>query len=126
MAWSMKRPCPAPGCTATIRGREHRCPKHVAEWKVEHPRPNDGRAPAHVRGYDSQWRELRRITIEASPVCQLCNVRPSILVHHWNEVRHAPELRLSQSNLVAVCGRCHQLTHGKSRTPKVKDDGETQ
>ena len=115
MALLPLQPCRAPGCRALVRGQP-RCDEHTVEREAERAERDDANRPSYrERGYSTAWDKLRRQVIDANPTCGICHVRPSKLVHHWNEVRTNPDLVLAPSNLVAICGTCHQQIHGSRR-----------
>jgi 5-methylcytosine-specific restriction protein A len=99
------------GCGVLVRGAA-RCEEHTATRAAEKAAYDDrNRGTFRERGYGTAWDSLRRELIAANPLCQLCSAKPSKLVHHWNEVRTHPELRLAPSNLVVTCASCHQKIH---------------
>lgn len=67
-----------------------------------------GRPTAHQRGYDGDWRALRRDYLEAFPTCQSpgCH-RAAVDVDHLHSVRQRPDLRLAWHNLRSFCHPCH-------------------
>lgn len=89
------RRCAYPGCTTYIE-RGSYCAAH---------RPKDKRPPAAARGYDAEWRRVRKLVLEAFPLCQVCGVRRAIQVHHVQPLSRGGSHALS--NLLAVCGECH-------------------
>lgn len=88
----------------------------------------DGRTTAE-RGYDRQWRVLSERYRANHPVCQVCEwfyvrfgklpIRAAEQVHHIVKVRDAPQLRLDQDNLLAVCQECHEWA--ESRGPQARE-----
>jgi len=66
------------------------------------------RGTACKRGYDRQWRNLRKDFLAEHPRCSECG-RPAAMVDHIVKVRDAPHLRLVWSNLQAMCWSCHNL-----------------
>jgi 5-methylcytosine-specific restriction enzyme A len=69
------------------------------------------------RFYNSAvWRRKRDYILKRdSYLCQEClkygrNVDAKI-VHHIKEIEDAPELKLSNNNLVSVCASCHNKIH---------------
>lgn len=62
---------------------------------------------------------LRRDNYE----CQLCKyerkltvIRQRGYVHHMCELKQFPKLSLNYNNLVSLCYRCHEKTHGRVTT----------
>lgn len=120
----MLRACPEPGCPERVDGGL--CPAHRRK-------ANQRRGSAAQRGYDSQWRRLRLRFLRER--CDACGDDPngncpqcagSGLAHRWcadclrdgfmviaEEIHHvesikrAPHRRLDSSNLMALCGPCH-------------------
>jgi 5-methylcytosine-specific restriction endonuclease McrA len=85
---------------------------HAKKYAAEKAAYDDRkRGTFRERGYVTAWDTLRQRLIAVHPLCQICNANPSKLVHHWNEVRTHPELRLAPSNLVVTCASCHQKIH---------------
>lgn len=82
-----------------------------------------------VKFYKSQlWRLKRASILEACHFeCQAClkrgKVTPAKVVHHVNELKHRPDLALSdfyidhngniQRQLVPLCQDCHNEAHGR-------------
>lgn len=104
------RPCSCPGCRQLVAAGS-RCPDHGKEANEYERR----RLPAHKRGYNHAWNDLRTAYIRENPFCELrltCQDR-SILerlateVHHRRPIQDAPELCLDWSNLASACGPCH-------------------
>lgn len=70
----------------------------------------DERVSAYRRGYDTEWRKLRRMVLAGEPLCRYClpgRITPAVHVHHDKPIRTHPELRLVRSNLVPLCAPCH-------------------
>ena len=65
--------------------------------------------------YDHKWRKLSEVVRANNPICQDCiedgNTSPSTEVHHIIPIAQAPERRLDQSNIVALCTACHRERH---------------
>ena len=68
------------------------------------------------RGYGSDWRELSKRIRTDRPLCEDCLVndvvRPATEVHHVVPINTNPGLRLTVSNLKALCKECHDKRHG--------------
>jgi hypothetical protein len=59
-----------------------------------------------------EWKTFRPLLISRNPVCQRINAgeqcrQPSTIAHHLIDPRIRPDLKLSASNVVAVCKNCH-------------------
>lgn len=94
-----------------------RCPKHQAKAEareaarqaaIDAARPSSGE-----RGYDADWRAVRRQYLAVHPMCVGYGQRAgncgkgATEVDHVVSVAQAPELRLRWSNLRAYCKPCH-------------------
>jgi 5-methylcytosine-specific restriction enzyme A len=103
--------------TRNLRPPRHR-PAHarskterLAQWRrfsaAFNPRPN-----RIARGYDDDWRQLRRLHLAEHPYCRHCaeagrgEVRATV-VDHIETVRDHPERRLDPENLQSLCVPCH-------------------
>ena len=69
------------------------------------------------RGYDRTWARLRRMKLNANPLCEECErngiVTQAKEVHHIIPIDERPELRLVWENLESLCIACHDKTkHG--------------
>jgi len=56
----------------------------------------------------ARWQKCRKLKLSHDPVCEYCQKKPSMHVHHIKPVSECPELAHTQSNLMALCERCHQ------------------
>lgn len=99
--------CAYPSCGARTAGKF--CPDHSP----------DERATAAQRGYDASWRSLRRMKLNAYPLCEVCQreqrLTPATEVHHDKPIATHPELRLVWANLVSICRACHQRIEAQRR-----------
>ena len=101
------KPCSYPGCAAyTTHGS--RCDAHS--------RGDDNhRGSAWRRGYDDDWRSVRREYLAEHPFCERqskcgrlpMSMRLATEVHHRQTVARRPDLRLDPTNLEALCHACH-------------------
>lgn len=84
-----------------------------------HARANEQtRGNPTERGYDSDWRRLRRAKIAANPICELrthCMGNVASEVHHVIPIRARPDLRLEWSNLRSTCKPCHSSLTRRAR-----------
>lgn len=98
--------CPNPGTSRTGR-----CDMH------EQMHRGVIRPSARERGYDAEWERLARVFMARHPMCQRCEKagrkRAATIPHHIVPVSVAPELRLVETNLEALCAPCHGLVHAK-------------
>lgn len=98
------RPCAHPGCPATQRDGRQFCPAHSRQYE-------QGRGSAAARGYDGQWRKLRRLFLNAHPLCvDPFKDHPGQVVAA-SEVDHiTPKTQGGTDawiNLQALCKHCH-------------------
>ena len=56
----------------------------------------------------SWWKGIRQRKLEQDPVCELCNQRPSVQVHHSNYAFFNEHIDF---DLEATCKRCHFALH---------------
>lgn len=71
----------------------------------------------------SQWRKLRQAYISAHPLCERCLedniITPAVEVHHITPISTATselqmkDLGFNESNLMALCEKCHHELHKK-------------
>jgi 5-methylcytosine-specific restriction protein A len=109
------RICSAGGCRTVVKSG--RCAKHQAmaeAQEAERKRAIDAQRPSSgERGYDADWRAVRRQFLAANPTCVGFGVKegrcgqPSTEADHVVSVAQAPDLRLRWSNLRAYCHACH-------------------
>jgi 5-methylcytosine-specific restriction enzyme A len=69
---------------------------------------DQARGSSSERGYDHGWRQLRARFLAKHPMCQIagCGTH-AVEVDHIITIRSRPELRLSWSNLRALCKHHH-------------------
>lgn len=68
------------------------------------------------RFYNStEWRELRAKKLASNPLCEECRrgglLKAATTVHHLEEVKDYPELKLDWDNLESSCASCHSRHH---------------
>jgi endogenous inhibitor of DNA gyrase (YacG/DUF329 family) len=140
IAWRRGRPLPARSrqvsricdwCGKTVtrptsdfHGRKAFCDyRCMGEWQSANV---IGRKHSRWRGYPAQtnhygpgWKRARRIALaRAAGRCERCKRRPPRHVHHRIPVRcfARPQDAHFESNLLAVCHRCHGAEHHDQRT----------
>ena len=88
------------------------CGQTVAgSQRCECQRVKDRQRPtAQARGYDHSWSKLRREYLKRHAQCSApgCD-RPATNVDHKTTVEERPDLRLTWSNLQALCASCHSV-----------------
>jgi 5-methylcytosine-specific restriction protein A len=69
------------------------------------------------RGYGWDWQKFRKRFLADHPLCEDCEtigrVTPATEVHHLVKIKHDASKRLDEGNLLALCGRCHQVRTAK-------------
>jgi 5-methylcytosine-specific restriction protein A len=80
-------------------------------------RRQDTRPSASRRGYDVNWRRLRKAFLQQHPLCRRCEARgqvqPAEQVHHTIPISQDPSQRLDWGNLEPLCSACHTAHHAK-------------
>jgi 5-methylcytosine-specific restriction protein A len=112
-------PCRSPTCTAYVARRGDACPDHTgaASGKAEKRRRYDAEdrdREAKAFYNSAAWRRARSTKLAAEPVCERCGGAWSKHVHHVKKLKTNPELRLTQSNLMALCHGCHSEIEAES------------
>ncbi|WP_052507094.1 HNH endonuclease signature motif containing protein [Desulfonatronovibrio magnus] len=71
----------------------------------------DNRLSSRQRGYNSNWEKVRKMKLNADPLCEQCKSRDkvtgAVLVHHINS--NPRDNRAA--NLMSVCRPCHDVLH---------------
>ena len=81
-----------------------------------------------VRFYKtSTWlRTRRRVLARDNGECQACakagRYTPATTVHHIEHYERRPDLALTDSNLISLCGACHNAVHPEK---SIKGKGST-
>jgi 5-methylcytosine-specific restriction protein A len=92
--------CPCGG--QRIKGVCNRCNKG---------KRGDHTKSSHQRGYGWDWQQFRRVYLQQHPICEDCKAAGKATaaeeLHHKVKIVDAPELRLEPSNVMALCGSCH-------------------
>ena len=105
-----KRPCRYPGCPNLCETGTY-CEVHRKEWSPESLRGN-----AAARGYDTKWREARKLFLKRNPLCQEClkhgKLTPATVVDHIVPHRGDQYLFWDQDNWQALCKDCHDKKTG--------------
>jgi 5-methylcytosine-specific restriction protein A len=96
------RPCARAGCgNVVVKGHCDGCkPRSPAVVKER------WRGSSWQRGYDAAWLRFRAWFLGRHPACNDCG-RLATEVHHVKKVRDSPELRLVESNCMALCHEDH-------------------
>ncbi len=92
-------------------------PKVFRPVGVPRGRAPDTRLSRTHRGYDEPWQRLRRAVLMRRPLCQDCEsegiMREANELHHKRKISDRPDLRLDESNLLALCKPCHSRRTAK-------------
>lgn len=95
------------GCCGRRLPKEVMCPCQQARKREADKAYDAGRPSASRRGYDAEWRTLRKAYL-AEPGHQLCACgAPATLVGHIVSIRQAPGRRLDRSNWKPSCTPCN-------------------
>lgn len=59
--------------------------------------------------YDTkEWREARALKVASHPICQTCDRKPAMEVHHVVRLEDcSPGQEFDQDNLLSTCRSCH-------------------
>lgn len=110
MPRSPKRPCRFPGCPNLCEKGTY-CEEHRKEWS-----PESLRGGAAARGYDSRWREARKLYLQQHPLCVKCleekKITPATVVDHIVPHRGDKKLFWDQSNWQPLCKEHHDKKTG--------------
>ena len=86
-------------------------PPHAGA-KLPRPPPRVNATDAAAFRSRQAWQRLRRMYLNAHPLCQGDGCRnrttPATEVHHRLPVAARPELALDPDNLMSVCRACHE------------------
>lgn len=78
--------------------------------------------------WSKEWRKVREIVLDRDcHECVLCRAKGKVsmgrlVIHHIIPLRARWDLRTSESNLVALCHRCHDLVHDQGTSKHDKKD----
>ncbi len=106
---------PARICNCGYRvpsGKQCRCQREKAAARRS---AHDATRPSSTeRGYDADWRKVRKQFLAANPICCVpgCGARATE-ADHMQSVRERPDLRLQWTNMRAMC-----KTHHSRRTAR--------
>lgn len=106
--------CNQDGCLKLVSGAPY-CPECTRQRDQSY---DQIRGTSSERGYDAVWAKVRRKKLSQNPLCEehLRQGRdvPAVLVHHIQPIDRGGE-RLEMSNLMSLCGACHEAIHGAGR-----------
>jgi 5-methylcytosine-specific restriction protein A len=71
------------------------------------------RGSSRNRGYTPHWEKIRAVYLSHHPLCERCEslgvITPAVLVHH--RIRLVEGGTNDNTNLMALCYRCHEAIH---------------
>lgn len=114
----IQKRCEKPGCVEYIP-RSKKPPYCSDHMKQRSRQYNSKRDPKAVQFYRSrQWQHLRlSVLAENHHLCEVCKAQGKLTaadtVHHIIELKQNWELRLTRSNLQAICRTCHENIHNR-------------
>ena len=101
-------PCVNPHCTEYVPRRGDGCPDHAPQSQAPRREYDRRRDPRAKQFYNSKpWKLTRTAKLATDPVCEACGAAWAAHVHHHKPLLSHWHLRLTMSNLRAVCIPCH-------------------
>lgn len=97
------------------RPKQHRAARGGFKKHQPKPRPREpeNRGSARERGYTTIWDKLSKRMKRERPLCEWClrldKYVATEIIDHIIPVHIAPELRLTEKNLQALCRTCHGI-----------------
>jgi len=105
--------CKTPGCPKLVEAGKSCCEEHTRQQTRQYDRQ---RGTANQRGYNANWRKVRKMKLASDPLCERCKADgrliPATLVHH----KDRDPRNNSDENLMSLCNECHETIH--------RDEGE--
>ncbi|MER8861790.1 HNH endonuclease [Mesorhizobium sp. M0757] len=92
-----------------------KCVHEQASAKQRQASNDAERGTPAQRGYDADWSKIRFRFLHHHPTCCVCGAKATH-VDHIKSIREAPELRLVESNLRAMCLPCHSRRTAKDQS----------
>lgn len=94
-------------------------PKRQQDERARKKNIDDRRGSSTQRGYDSAWQRLRKRFLRENPLCCFCmddgKLTEATVVDHIVTISERPDMRLTWSNLRALCKRCHDRRTAKDQ-----------
>ena len=103
-----KKPCAKVNCKELVEAGKRYCPEHEREYrKCMNKEQDSKRGTAADRGYGANWRRLRKMVLNAEPLCRHCWEKG--LIRAAEEVDHIDgnAWNLAWDNLQPLCKSCH-------------------
>lgn len=81
------------------------------------------RGSRHERGYTNRWYAFAKLYLRAHPLCVLCAPRvvAATCVDHIDNMGPLGERGYDETNLRALCTRCHNSRSAKDRHAKRRE-----
>lgn len=103
------KPCRVPWCSALVPSGTTYCPTHRRQMDREQGRT---RPTSKAQGFDGRWTAYARFYLTQHPLCCRCLEEtrlpvPATEVHHRIPFHGDRALQYDESNLMALCHRCH-------------------
>lgn len=99
--------CVEPGCTEYALPGKTRCKYHYKERKK-------GRIKVATYTSKRLWRSGREVYLRAHPICEMCGVKESYVIHHIVPVEDGGDV-WDLDNWQALCRECHERVHGRMK-----------
>lgn len=113
--------CNRPGCNEHIEITKTYCEKHGNHNNklYEQIRTSTEEGREYKRFYDTkEWRSLRyQVLLDAGFICEVCKRNEATIGDHIIPTKVRWDLRLTRSNVQAVCSECHNI---KTAQDKIK------
>jgi len=106
--YSPMHPCNKPGCPELTYGRF--CPDHKKQASINYEMT---RETATARGYDTRWRKIRKLVLNANPMCQCADCNGTYLVANMVHHKDNNPKNNKRGNLQAMNMNCHNKYHMK-------------
>lgn len=103
-----KKPCAFTQCPELVEPGNTYCQAHQKQDRREKQQEYDKkRPPSNKRGYNWNWRKLRKMKLTADPLCEYCQEKGK--VNAATEVDHIDGnvKNLNWDNLASSCKSCH-------------------
>ena len=109
MATKLKRACRYNRCPRLTNDKSGYCEVHRGQAHRDYRKSRTD--TDELKFYGSQvWRQASLEHRRKHPVCEVCKINVSELVHHVDHLKQGGD-RLASSNLQAVCRSCQAKAH---------------
>lgn len=103
MGGILGKQCKSPRCAQIVTGTGRFCEVH-ADQDV----PWQGAKRTRLRFYSgARWQLIRKLKLAKNPICEICQRKLAVQVHHLEKARESIERRYDLDNLQSVCLVCH-------------------